>query len=664
MTALAPLVSHHDVTWIASALSDEDRVVAAEGRSRRPPRRLALPAEARRARSGGLRPLLPRRRQSGPLVRSARSVGAQARARSRPPPGLGGRLRRGQPGVRRRSRRGARPRSGHGGLLPRLPPLPRARARARAAARRSARALHHIPWVEAEGWSVLPDADRPGDPRGAARQRRRRLPHRALARGVPRHVRRASGLDAGARSSRRIRSRSIRPSSTALAASPRCSSASASCSRDARAADRARRPHRSVEERRRAGSRRSRACSSAAPSCTGRVVMLALLDPSRQEIPEYIDDGGGSRRRRAAVKERFPGRASAADRRRLPAVGRRVQAVRRAARERRHGRSQPRRQGGAAREHARWRCCLSKTQARTRSSASGTVVDPLDVEGQADALAAALELPAERARARLEAIRSTFADTTSRAWIEAQLADLDRASTMRGDERSLARRRDRRGAHGRRGRQAACRVAGPSRAPWCGWRRRRRQRSASCRRATRSHRAARRDHGRQADERADPALPSAAALARRGRARRSAPDGVEIRRRRETTAQTGVEMEALDGGVGRGAHRLRHGEGDRQGDDDHGRGARREDEGAGVRAAVLTVSDGVAPARGRIAAATLLEELLARRRLRGRRGASCPTSRRDRGRDRRARRGREARPDHGRHRLRAARRHAGGDRAG
>ena len=31
MTALAPLVSHHDVTWVASALTEEDRVVAAEG---------------------------------------------------------------------------------------------------------------------------------------------------------------------------------------------------------------------------------------------------------------------------------------------------------------------------------------------------------------------------------------------------------------------------------------------------------------------------------------------------------------------------------------------------------------------------------------------------------------------------------------------------------
>ena len=31
VTALAPLVAHHDVTWIASAISEEDRAVAAEG---------------------------------------------------------------------------------------------------------------------------------------------------------------------------------------------------------------------------------------------------------------------------------------------------------------------------------------------------------------------------------------------------------------------------------------------------------------------------------------------------------------------------------------------------------------------------------------------------------------------------------------------------------
>ena len=56
--------------------------------------------------------------------------------------------------------------------------------------------------------------------------------------------------------------------------------------------------------------------------------------------------------------------------------------------------------------------------------------------------------------------------------------------------------------------------------------------------------AARRHHGRQADVVADPALPSAAALERR-RDDRAARDGFAIEARVRTTAQTGVEMEAL-----------------------------------------------------------------------------------------------------------------------
>ena len=58
--------------------------------------------------------------------------------------------------------------------------------------------------------------------------------------------------------------------------------------------------------------------------------------------------------------------------------------------------------------------------------------------------------------------------------------------------------------------------------------------------------------------------------------------GVEIEAVAETTAQTGVEMEALTAVDRRRADRLRHGQGDRQGDDDHGCHARREDEGAAV----------------------------------------------------------------------------------
>ena len=106
-------------------------------------------------------------------------------------------------------------------------------------------------------------------------------------------------------------------------------------------------------------------------------------------------------------------------------------------------------------------------------------------------------------------------------------------------------------------------------------------------------RAARRDHGGQADERPDSALPPVAAHLRSTSSCRSSRPGVEIEAVAETTAQTGVEMEALTAVDRRGLDRLRHGQGDRQGDDDHRGHAGREDEGAGVNAAVLTVSDGV-----------------------------------------------------------------------
>ena len=105
-------------------------------------RRLALPAPARRAPAVRLRPLLQRRRQSRALVRPARPLGAQAGPGPRPRLRLGGGLRGGEPGLRGCRARGARARAGSDGLLPRLPPLRRARARPRAAARRRAGALH------------------------------------------------------------------------------------------------------------------------------------------------------------------------------------------------------------------------------------------------------------------------------------------------------------------------------------------------------------------------------------------------------------------------------------------------------------------------------------------------------------------------------------------
>ena len=90
------------------------------------------------------------------------------------------------------------------------------------------------------------------------------------------------------------------------------------------------------------------------PTLHGRVVLLALLDPSRQEIPEYVDyrdatenaAAGGERTVRAAGLAARPARGQ----RRLPRIGRRVHGVRRPPHQPRDGRAEPRREGGAARQ--------------------------------------------------------------------------------------------------------------------------------------------------------------------------------------------------------------------------------------------------------------------------------------------------------------------------
>ena len=143
------------------------------------------------------------------------------------------------------------------------------------------------------------------DPRRADRERRRRVPHRPLAPQL--HLQRAR--DCSARTSlrrrsparRRSRARSRRPASST---SWRSSDAVLSAERElvasrAREADRASRPHRPLEEHR-ARLPRVRAYLDAHPELHRRVGMLALLDPSRQDIPEYADISARSSERRAA----------------------------------------------------------------------------------------------------------------------------------------------------------------------------------------------------------------------------------------------------------------------------------------------------------------------------------------------------------------------------
>ena len=78
-------------------------------------------------------------------------------------------------------------------------------------------------------------------------------------------------------------------------------------------------------------------------------------------------------------------------------------------------------------------------------------VDPFDVEGQADALEAALALPEEERRSRLEAVREHIRVHDLLHWIDALLSDLDRASTMPEPSATSRMSMSPGRAHGRRG---------------------------------------------------------------------------------------------------------------------------------------------------------------------------------------------------------------------
>ena len=189
VTALRPIVAQHDVTWVASALSDEDRRVAANGTVEQPGQegsgyRLRLVAHDAAAYDLYYNVVA----NPGTLVRAARSrrdAGEPARRAAR---GVGARLCARERGLRRRGRRGARPRARGSRVLPRLPPLCGAGARAGALPRCPPGALRPHSLAFPGGVGAVARADRARRARGPARERRRRVPHGTLAPRVPRLV--------------------------------------------------------------------------------------------------------------------------------------------------------------------------------------------------------------------------------------------------------------------------------------------------------------------------------------------------------------------------------------------------------------------------------------------------------------------------------------------
>ena len=168
------------------------------------------------------------------------------------------------------------------------------------------------------------------------------------------------------------------------------------------------------------------------PDLRGRVGMVAMLDPSRQEIPEYVEELHRIEAAAAAFEDRFPGAlqlrvdddffSSVAAYKQFDVllVNAIMDGLNLVAKEAPYINT---RDGVVV---------LSVNTGAYEELGEWTFpVDPLDIPGQATALEDAVALSAAERRERLDAIRDHVRTHDLEEWIDALLADLDRASTMR-----------------------------------------------------------------------------------------------------------------------------------------------------------------------------------------------------------------------------------------
>jgi trehalose 6-phosphate synthase len=168
------------------------------------------------------------------------------------------------------------------------------------------------------------------------------------------------------------------------------------------------------------------------PEMHGRVGMLALLDPSRQDIPEYAEYLGAIQRAARALNDRFqqPGwtpldlqiqdnfpQAVAAYKQYDVLL---VNAIF-------DGMNLVAKEAPLVNERDGVLVLSENAGAHEELAPFAVTVNPFDVAGQAQALHRALTMPAAERRKRVEAIRSQVRTHDISVWIDAQLADLDEA---------------------------------------------------------------------------------------------------------------------------------------------------------------------------------------------------------------------------------------------
>jgi trehalose 6-phosphate synthase len=166
------------------------------------------------------------------------------------------------------------------------------------------------------------------------------------------------------------------------------------------------------------------------PEMYGRVGMLALLDPSRQDIPEYSEYLGAIQRAARTVNDRFqhPGwlpldlriaddfpRAIAAYKQFDVLL---VNAIF-------DGMNLVAKEAPLVNTRDGVLVLSENTGAHEELEPWVVSVNPFDVAGQAEALHAALTMTGDERRGRLEAIRRHIREHDISSWIDAQLRDLD-----------------------------------------------------------------------------------------------------------------------------------------------------------------------------------------------------------------------------------------------
>jgi len=166
------------------------------------------------------------------------------------------------------------------------------------------------------------------------------------------------------------------------------------------------------------------------PELHGRVVLLALLDPSRQDIPEYSEYLGAIQREARAVNDRFQTEGwTPID---LQIADNFAQAV--AAYKQYDvllvnavfdGLNLVSKEAPLVNGRDGVLVLSENAGAHEELGAWALTINPVDVYGQAQAIHEALTMPADERRRRLEETRRHVRVHDLAAWIAAQLADLD-----------------------------------------------------------------------------------------------------------------------------------------------------------------------------------------------------------------------------------------------